>query len=169
MRVDSARDPEIDVVKYGDIPRVRPLQVCAGFWDSQVRRMAILERDEVLRIHVPRGAAAAGMKSSIVSAGARAGVRVSVAVRADAVYAWPSGRREAKHSVTDRQPIVCLVCRAIVKRPRCGGSRQFVCAGTVRRRSRCQLVLDIARRKDVSIDEAKRRCKAWQEPVQCHA
>ncbi len=79
----------------------------------------LLGPNQVLKFFFHSGQAPLGVRSSIHTAAARAGVRVSVKVRGAVVYMWKTGTRESTAIHLRRPAIVCEVCgKAIVPRSR---------------------------------------------------
>ena len=99
-----------------------------------------------------------GVRSSIHTAAARAGLRVSVKVSGAVVYLWKVGTRASTATPSSRPAIMCEVCGKPIP-PLPGTSKQFVCGGVEGRKSRCQKIRRYAREHGISISEAIAR---WQ-------
>jgi hypothetical protein len=83
--------PTWSVIKRSDVPP-RPPFMRKGYWDSVIRDVAPLEGDKVLRLKFSDGYDVEGMTSSARKAAARAGIKVSIAVRGNLMYLWVAGR-----------------------------------------------------------------------------
>ena len=62
-------DPEGDAITQRDIPPAGPPKVSKGYWDSVVRRLKLLEDDQVLRLVFPPATQVESLKLSIHWAG----------------------------------------------------------------------------------------------------
>lgn len=131
-------------------------RISKGYWDSSVRHLLLLRPDQVLMLVFRSNQAPRGARSSIHTAAARAGLRVSVRVSGPVVYLWKVGTRPSTATTTTRPAIKCEVCGKLIP-PVPGTSKQFVCAGVEGRKSRCQKIRRHAREQGISIDEAKTR------------
>ncbi len=156
-RPKDESEPERSVVDLSEIEAVNEPRITKGYWDSAVRHLLLLSSGQALKLMFHDGQAPSGIRSSIHSAAARAGVRVGVKVRGAIVYMWKVGTRPVARPAPPRPPIRCEVCGKPINR-RLGTSRQFVCAGNNGQKSRCQKVWRYAREHDVPISEAIKRC-----------
>ena len=102
------------------------------------------------------GQAPRGVRSSIHTAAARAGLRVSVKVSGAVVYLWKVGTRVSTATPSSRPAIMCEVCGKPIP-PLPGTSKQFVHGGVEGRKSECQKTRRYAREHGISIAEAKER------------
>jgi hypothetical protein len=154
-------EPEGDVVLRAEIPPPCPPNVDKGYWDAVVSRLALLTEDEALQISFPGDQITSSMKSSLFTAAARAGRRVTILVRGAYLYAWLSGERERKRYLPPRPPFVCEVCGRVIVPPKSGASRQYVCGLVAGRASRCQRVRRYAKENGVTVREADEHFRAW--------
>jgi len=158
----TTHEPERRVIPRSDVPPPDRMNLAKGYWDSVVRHLLLLGRDEVMAIDMPPGHAYSG-RTSLNGAAAKAGVRVSIVFRGDVLYAWSTGRRmPSPKAVPPRKPIRCRVCDRTVIRPRTGGSVQYYCGPEGGKRSVCLYLAKFARDTGISIAEAKLRSPRWQ-------
>lgn len=83
--------PDMERIKRSDVPPRQPI-MRKGYWDSVVRDVSPLEGDKVLRLKFSDGYDVEGMTFSARKAAARAGIKVSIAVRGNLMYLWVAGR-----------------------------------------------------------------------------
>lgn len=132
---------------------VQAPHITKGYWDSSVRHLMLLRPDQVSMLVFRSGQAPRGVRSSIHTAAARAGLRVSVKVSGAVVYLWKVGTRVTTATPSSRPAIMCEVCGKPIP-PLPGTSKQFVCGGVGGRKSRCQKIRRYAREHGISISEA---------------
>jgi hypothetical protein len=149
-------EPERSVADRSEIHAVHAPHITKGYWDSSIRHLYLLSPNQVLKFFFHSGQAPLGVRSSIHTAAARAGVRVSVKVRGALVYMWKVGTRASTATPPSRPAIMCEVCGKPIP-PLPGTSKQFVCGGVEGRKSRCQKVRRRAREHGISISEALAR------------
>lgn len=151
-------EPERSVADRSEVHAVQAPHITKGYWDSSIRHLHLLSPNQVLKFFFHSGQAPNGVRSSIHTAAARAGIRVSVEVRGAVVYMWKTGTRVSTATPSSRPAINCEVCgKPIHSRP--GTSKQLVCGGVEGRKSRCQKIRRYAREHGISISEAIAR---WQ-------
>jgi hypothetical protein len=137
-------DPEGDAITRPEIPTAHPPKVSKGYWDSVVRRLKLLEDDQVLRLVFPPDTQVESLRSSIHWAGTRAGRKLGVATRGSCVYVWDTGvSRGRRRYRPPRKAIPCAACGKLIERPR---SKQLVHAGLGDKKSDCQKALRYAKR-----------------------
>lgn len=160
MKRQSKHDsePERSVIELSEIQAVHGPRITKGYWDSSVRHLLLLGPNQGLKFMFHDGPAPKEIRSSIHSAAVRAGVRVGVKVSGPLVYLWKVGTRERSPKPPSRPPITCEVCGKPIT-PRRGTSKQIVCAGIGRQKSRCQKIRRDSREHGISIEEARAR---WQ-------
>ncbi len=149
-------EPEEFIILRSEMKADSAPRISKGYWDSSVRHLLLLRPDQVLMLVFQSNQAPRGARSSIHTAAARAGLRVSVKVSGAVVYLWKVGTRPSTATPSSRPAIKCEVCGRLIP-PVPGTTRQFVCAGTEGRKSRCQKIRRSAREHGISIDEAKAR------------
>lgn len=145
-------DPsELDAVNAARTPRFTK-----GYWDRTLNHLAILESPKILKLLFHRSSAPRGIESSIHKAAARAGRRVSVYLRGSAVYICARETRASTRRSPAPSEIHCAVCnKAITPKP--GTGKQYVCAGTKKKKSECQKKWRYAQAHGISIEQAKQR------------
>jgi hypothetical protein len=89
-------------------------------------------------------------------------MRVSVFVRPTAVYICKSGPRDIFLPTKAHSRNQCLVCGAPIY-PKPGTGKQFVCAGTKKKKSECQKVLRYSREHGISIERARQLRNACKQ------
>lgn len=159
-------EPITRVVKLSSIPPATRLNLEKGYWDAQVRHLALLGSDEALKFELcvrDGDRYAQGIRSSLNNASAKAGIRVSILIRGRSVYVWRSGTRprSAAHR-PPRKPICCQVCERTLQRPITGASIQYVCPRRGKRNSPCQRVRRLSLLYGITIEEAKLRSTVWR-------
>ncbi len=132
--------------------------ITKGYWDSSMRHLLLLGPNQMLKFFFHSGQAPIGVRSSIHTAAARAGLRVSVKVSGAVVYLWKVGTRVSTATPSSRPAFKCEVCGKPIP-PVPGTSKQFVCGGVEGRKSECQRKRRYAREHGISISEAIAR---WQ-------
>ena len=158
MKHQSRHKSEPDRVAgdRSELHAVHEPHITKGYWDSSIRHLQLLGPNQLLKFFFYSDQAALRVRSSIHSAAARAGVRVSVKVRGAVVLVWKTGTRDSTATYLPRPAIACEVCKeALVPRP--GTTKQFVCGGKGNQKSKCQKVRRCAR--GISIEEAAARLR----------
>lgn len=151
-------DPEGDAITRREIPTAHPPRVSKGYWDSVVRRLKLLEDDQVLRLVFPPDTQVESLRSSIHWAGTRAGRKPGVATRGACVYVWDLDTpREPKRYRPPRKAITCAACGKVIERPR---FKQLVHAGIGNKKSACQKALRYAKRHGGSASEVWSRMRS---------
>ena len=77
-------------------------------------------------------------------------------MRGSAVYIRDRERRESTRRNPTPSEIYCAVCKKAIA-PQPGTGKQFVCAGTKKKKSECQKKWRYAQEHGISIEEAKQR------------
>jgi hypothetical protein len=149
-------DPEWIVTDRSEIDAAGTPHFSRGYWSRTLNFLRLLAPEETLKLPFPNGILPRGIKSSIYAAAIRERMRVSVYVRPAAVYICKSGDPD-----TNLKPPIpfqnhCLVCGALID-PKPGAGKQYVCAGTKKKKSECQKVWRYAREHGISIEQAKQR------------
>jgi hypothetical protein len=157
----AGAEPEGEAVLRSEIPPPCPPNVQKGFWDAVVRRLALLNDQEALKIAFPGDQITNSMKSSLFTAAGRAGLRVKIIVRAACVYTWITGVRNPKRRRPPRKPFPCEVCGKPVIPPKTGASVHYVCRPTGSQRSWCYRVRALARKRGITIKEADQYLRGW--------
>lgn len=145
-------DPEWIVARRSDIDAVETPRFSRGYWSRTLEYLKILAPDEVVMLPFPNGVPN-GLESSIYRAATRKRMRVSVYVRPAAVYICKNGPPDVFSLPRVLSRKRCLVCGAPIY-PKAGTGKQFVCAGTRKKKSECQKVLRCSREKGISIEQA---------------
>jgi len=140
-------DPEGDAIQRREIPTADPPKVSKGYWDSVIRRLKLLNNDQVLKLAFPPDTQVEGFRSSIHWAGARAGRRLSAVTRGSCVYIRDVEPRERKRYRRPRDTISCEACGGLIEHPR---SRQVVHGGG-KKKSVCQRARLYAKRHGAKV------------------
>lgn len=112
----------------------------------------ILHPEQAVKVPFPHGVPH-GVESSIYRAATRKRMRVSVYIRSSAVYVCRTAPCEP---ATASPRKYCVVCGAILN-SKPGTGKQFVCAGSRKKKSECQKVWRYAREHRMSVEDAMQR------------
>ncbi len=124
-----------------------------GYWSRTLDYLKILTPEQAMKLHFSSGVPI-GIESSIYSAATRKRLPVSVYVRGPAVYICNNPEPAIKRVLSFPRQIHCRVCHAQID-PRLGTGKQYVCAGTKKKKSECQKIWRYRREHGISIEEAK--------------
>ena len=155
-QLKQGSDPEEFIILRSEMKADSAPRISKGYWDSSVRHLLLLRPDQVLMLVFRSSQSPRGVRSSVHTAAARVGLRVSVRVSGSVVYLWKVGTRPSTATSSPRPAIQCEVCGKLIP-PVPGTTKQFVCAGVEGRKSRCQKIRRYAREHGISIEEAKAR------------
>jgi hypothetical protein len=148
-------DPEWIVADRSEIDAVETPHLSRGYWSRMLDYLKILPPDKAVKLNFPTGVPRA-VESSIYGAATRKQMRVGVYVRPSAVYICKNGHSEALLKFPIASKARCMVCGAALHlKP--GTGKQFVCAGTRKKKSECQKIWRYAREHGLSVEDALQR------------
>ena len=157
MRRQGSRheDPEWTVADRSAIESAGTPHFSRGYWGRTLNYLKLLPADKAVKIPFP-GGVPRGVESSICSAAERKRMRVSVFVRPAAVYICRSGRPARDLTPSNPSQNHCQVCGALID-PKPGAGKQYVCAGTRKKKSECQKDLRYSREHGIPVEQARQR------------
>lgn len=124
--------------------------------------LKILPPEKALKLLFPNGRMPRGVESSIYAAATRKRMRVRVYVRDPAVYICDNSDPERRWNLVSFKAR-CQVCKAAIEH-KPGAGKQYVCAGTKKKKSECQKIWRYSREHGIPVEQAIRRRNAQAPP-----